>query len=326
MASGKQLALDFRRTRIVKGHGLSLAERLRAARRVPQAIVKVASYGQGLKEAMGQVSYISRKGKLELETDQGDRLTTLAQQKAVVHEWARDFGHRKNSRDTVNIVFSMPNGSDPEALRRSVRKVLERRFPDHEAVFGIHEEKKHPHAHVVMKMRGRNRKTKLDLRKEDLHHLREVFAEAAREEGVEMAVSPRAARGVGRKGTKRTVYHLRQKKIVPKAEKQTAQDTVVDLQKGSLEEKPWEKAMLKRNRIEREAYQAEAGKLRAAARQTQVDRETLLRAAADLERFAKTMPTPKTLRQTILEKLGQDPPSKSLDRPKSSQSQDGLDR
>ena len=139
----------------------ALAERLRAARGVPQAIVKVASYAQGLREAMGQVSYISRKGKLEIETDEGERLATMAQQKALVHEWARDFGRRKNSRDTVHLVFSMPHGSDPEALRRSVRKVSKREFPDQEAVFVVHTDKKHPHAHVVMKMRAREKKKKL---------------------------------------------------------------------------------------------------------------------------------------------------------------------
>src|SRR5439155_13410038 len=129
-----------------------------------------------------------------------------------------------------------------------------------------------------------------------------VFAEAAREEGVELAVSPRAARGVGRKGMKQVPYQLRQKKMVPKAEKQTAQETVFELQKGRIEERPWEKAMLKRNQAEREAYQTEADILRtAAARQSQRDRARLLQAAADLERFSETMPTPKTLRQTILE-------------------------
>jgi len=320
-------ALDFSQSRTVKGHGLALAERVRAARGVPQAIVKVASYAQGRSEVMGQVNYITRKGKLELETDEGEQLTTVEAQQGMVRRWSRDFGHRKNSRDTVHLVFSMPHGSDPEALRNSVRKVLQREFPDQEAAFVIHEETKHPHAHVVMKMQGRKKKKRLRLRKEDLHHLRETFAEAAREEGVELAVSPRAARGVGRKGMKQAPYHLRQKKMIPIAEKETAQETVFELQKGRIEEKPWEKAMQKRNQAEREAYQSEAVKLRAAAaRQSQQDRAMLLQAAADLERFSETMPKPKTLRQTLLEFLGVSAPSKLQDRKPPAKGENGIER
>ena len=181
MPADKGPALDFRQSRTVKGHGLSLPERLRAARGVPQAIVKVASYAQGRSEAMGQINYISRKGKLELETESGERVSGKKEQQALVRQWARDFGHRKNSRDTVHLVFSMPQDSDPEALRNSVRKVLQREFPGHEAVFAIHEDTQYPHAHVVMKMQDRKKEKRLKLRKEDLHHLRETYAEAARE-------------------------------------------------------------------------------------------------------------------------------------------------
>jgi hypothetical protein len=178
-----------------------------------------------------------------------------------------------------------------------------------------------------MKMQGRKKKKRLRLRKEDLHHLRETFAEAAREEGVELAVSPRAARGVGRKGMKQAPYHLRQKKMIPIAEKETAQETVFELQKGRIEEKPWEKAMQKRNQAEREAYQSEAVKLRAAAaRQSQQDRAMLLQAAADLERFSETMPKPKTLRQTLLEFLGVSAPSKLQDRKPPAKGENGIER
>ena len=111
------------------------------------------------------------------------------------------------------------------------------------------------------------------------------------------------------------------------AEKETAQETVFELQKGRIEEKPWEKAMQKRNHAEREAYQAEAAKLRAAAaRQSQQDRAMLLQAAADLERFSETMPKPKTLRQTILEFLGVSAPSKLQDRKPPAKGENGIER
>ena len=62
-------------------------------------------------------------------------------------------------------------------------KCLQRRFQGHEAVFAIHEDKKHPHAHVVVKMFNVETEKKLRLNRPDLYRLREIFAEAAREEG-----------------------------------------------------------------------------------------------------------------------------------------------
>jgi type IV secretion system T-DNA border endonuclease VirD2 len=113
--------------------------------------------------------------------------------------WSRDFDQRKDSRDTAHFVFSMPPGSDPKALRKAVRSVGQNTFPDNEWVIGIHQDKQHPHAHMVVKMRGRKKDKKVRLNKPELYRLREVFAEAAREQGVELTASPRAARGVGKK-------------------------------------------------------------------------------------------------------------------------------
>jgi len=46
-----------------------LAERLRAARRIPQAVVKVTSYAGGKAHVAHHLRYISRNGALALETD-----------------------------------------------------------------------------------------------------------------------------------------------------------------------------------------------------------------------------------------------------------------
>ncbi len=316
--------LDFSYRPLVKGHGLvvalPLAERLRAARGVPQAVVKVAGYGHGTPAAKRLLRYISRKGELPLETELGEVLTTTDEQKALVNDWAIDFDARGDSRDTVHLIFSMPPGSSPEALRRTIRTVLQRRFQGHEAVFAIHEDKKHPHAHVVVKMFNVETEKKLRLNRPDLYRLREIYAEAAREEGVEMAVSPRAARGIGRKGSRRVAHQLHRKGIVPRAEKETAREVLESLEKGDLRAKPWEVAMRRRNDLERQAYRTEAERLRTAALQNVKDRDALLKAAADLERFSRAMPTPKTLRQTMIDQLLQSPRPKN---PGSSRDHDG---
>jgi hypothetical protein len=261
--------LDLGRARIVKGKGLSinlpLAERLLAARRVPQAVVKVTGFGRGAKGVAKAMDYISRKGELPLEKDTGELIQGREEQRELVKDWSIDFDGPTNSRDSAQIVFSMPPGSSVEVLRAAVRATGARAFPDNEWVFGIHQDTEHPHAHMVVKMRGKEHGKKLRLKKADLRELRGMFAEAARERGVMLAASSRAARGVGRKGIRRTIHQLKQKGIRPEVDKQTIQEAGRELMKGDWKEKPWEKAMAERNKLEREAYRQEATALRQAA-------------------------------------------------------------
>jgi len=305
--------LDFGRAPIVKGRAPSIAmpmiERVRAAQGMKQAVVKVASYAHGIARVQGVMDYISRKGKLELETESGERITDRQEAKALAANWSGDFDRGRRSRDAVHVVFSMPAGSKVEALRESVRKVGARAFPDQEWVFAIHQDKQHPHAHMVIKMRGRKKDKKLRLGKPQLYKLREIFAEAAREEGVPLAASSRAARGIGRKGESQAIYQMHHKGIVPKVEKQAAEELIFDLERGPLMEKPWEKAMRERNERERKAYREEAARLRAAAIKARADQDHrlqhgLLKTAGDLERFAEDMPEAKSKRQAMLEKVG----------------------
>ena len=159
--------IELRRGGIVKGLGLyfpiSLAERLRNARGIPQAVVKVISYGHGSKGVGRTIDYISRKGELPLETETGDIVQGRKDQKELVRTWSRDFDRRKTSRDAVHIAFSMPKGSNPEALRRAVRTVLSRSFSGHESVFAIHEDRPHPHAGLCHSPRHRIRHRPLRL-------------------------------------------------------------------------------------------------------------------------------------------------------------------
>lgn len=297
--------LHFGKSRIIKGHSLSLGARLQAARGTPQAVVKVISYGHGAKAVSQSIDYISREGELPLETESGDIVLGRAEQKELVKNWSRDFGSRKGSRDSVHLAFSMPKGSDPEKLRGAVRTVLGRHFPGQEAVFAIHTDRPHPHAHVVIKMRSRETGKQLRLNMPEIHKLREAFAKAACEQGVELAASPRAARGVGKKSTGQAIHHMRQRGITPRVERQAVDEIISEFERGLTGEKPWEVAMRERNQKERKAYREEAEQLRAVATQQkiaqdQATRQALLKAAADLERFSKDMPEPKTRRQALL--------------------------
>ena len=329
--------IELRRGGIVKGLGLyfpiSLAERLRNARGIPQAVVKVISYGHGSKGVGRTIDYISRKGELPLETETGDVIQSRSEQKELVRTWSRDFDQRKTSRDGVHIAFSMPKGSNPEALRRAVRAVLRKSFSGHESVFAIHQDKPHPHAHVVVKMRGRESGKKLRLNKPELFKLREAFAEAAREQGIQLAVSPRSARGVGRKSIRQALYHLRKRGITPNVYKRDADEIIGSASHGDWQEKPWERAMRERNEHERRTYFEEAQSVRTEAIRLkstpdQRTEQAMLKAAEDLERYSRDMPVPKTRRQILLEKIAKrfgikyPPPRIQIQHPKQEQEHD----
>jgi hypothetical protein len=164
-----------------------------------------------------------------------------------------------------------------------------RAFSDYEWVFGIHEDRNHPHTHMMVKMRGREGEKKLQLRKADLYRLREMYAEAAREQGVQLAASPRAARGVQHKGLKQAVYHVRKEgKAIGSAK------AVPEIANDPVFMKPWEQVMAARQKREMEAYMSEARSLRLAALSREgKDQEKLRSAAGELEEFALSMMSPK---------------------------------
>jgi len=289
-----------------KGRGLriSISERLRVARRIPQAVVKVTSFCHGLRHVSRSLDYITRKGTLPLEKDNGEVLLGRDAQDELAADWSMDFDFHKRSRDTANLVFSMPPGSDVDALRGAVRKVGQRAFQDHEWVFAIHEDRSHPHAHMMVQMRGRENGKKLRLRKADLFHLRELFAEAAREEGVQLAASPRSARGVGRKGIRQDLYFMKQRGIDLRVEREAAQEAIQAAKNKTSEAKPWEDAMAVRHEAEQELNARYAERLRSEAEyKPPEEKKKLMRAAEDLERLAKTLPKPKSRRQAWIEQV-----------------------
>jgi len=323
---------ELGRTRIVKGHGLYLrlpiAERLRAARGVPQAVVKVTGFGRGLKGVRDAMAYISRDGALPLEKHTGDLIEGLEAQRELVNEWSIDFDGKRHSRDSAQIVFSMPPGSNVEALKAAVRATGSKAFPDNEWVFGIHTDTKHPHAHLVVKMRGRENGKKLGLKKADLFKLRTLFAETAREQGVELAASPRAARGVGRKAVRQTIHQLKQKGIKPDVHKQTAREALEEYQRNDWKKKPWEMAMAERNKLEREAYRQDARTLREEAEKCHEahERERLLKEAVELERFSQTMREPTTKRAAMKRWLYQESLKRQREIERKNQRDSGLER
>ena len=291
-----------------KAAALSIAERIRAARGVPQAVAKITRFHRTPTQCRRHFAYISRHGKLALETENGNLVMGLDEQRDLIDGWSKSFDHGKKSRNQMNYVVSATRGSSAEAVHKAARAFGQEAFGEHRYVFVMHTDKNHPHVHFAVRMQGQTKK--LNPRLKDLHRWRELWANKAREQGIEMACSPRAARGVGRRGQKLPIYHLQRKGITPNVTKLAVKDAA-----EADTDTPWEQYCRARNSAERRAYKQAAVDLRAAAQTSLPAARAKLEAAADdLERFSASMPLAKTRRQQLREALKARAKQKSEDR------------
>ncbi len=176
-----------------KAHAAKRAYRI--AQCYPQAVLKVISWAHDANSVMNTLSYISREGDLELEDPQGDKLNA-DQVKERLDEWAMDFDDwKKNSRESMHMTLSAPEGSPPGAVLEAARKFGRDIFPNHDYLFVRHDDTDHPHVHFVVKSRGYDL-TKVHPGRKDLREWREHFAQCMREEGVQVEASPRLMRGL----------------------------------------------------------------------------------------------------------------------------------
>ncbi|MCV5540478.1 relaxase/mobilization nuclease domain-containing protein, partial [Escherichia coli] len=74
----------------------------------------------------------------------------------------------------------------PEDLLESVRKTMNKKYPNHRFVLGYHNDKKeHPHVHVVFRIRDNDGK-RADIRKKDLREIRTGFCEELKMKGYDV--------------------------------------------------------------------------------------------------------------------------------------------
>ncbi|MGN6827995.1 relaxase/mobilization nuclease domain-containing protein [Paucibacter sp. M5-1] len=166
-------------------------------RRVPQVMVKVTGGGRCMKAIAAHFRYISKAGRLEIE----DELGLKASGREAVHEltdaW-RYGGSRIPEegprREALNVMLSMPQGTDPLAVLRAAREFAQIEFKDHRYLMVLHDHQANPHVHLSVRMESRHGH-RLNPRKADLRRWRELFAERLKGWGVEAGASSRASRG-----------------------------------------------------------------------------------------------------------------------------------
>ena len=271
----------------------------RLSRNAPEVLVKVSGSGKNREHSLAHLTYITRNGKLKAENERGERIEGLAAVKEVFVEWGfQTPGDSERKRaQTVNIVLSMPAGTEPAAVWNAARAFAKTAFShNYQYLLALHDDTDHPHVHLAVKAQGFDL-TWLQRTKADLQEWRDSFAEKLRDQGVEAEATPRRARGVVRKPQTQAMRHLVQEKrsTVFKAKVEEAIRDLAAPEKAPP--RPWEVAIRERQRQVRRAYVEVAQDL------AKAPDETSRGAATQLEQFLKSLPPLETERHRLRREL-----------------------
>lgn len=195
----------------------------RTVTRTPEVMVKVLTRGgQDLGAIRAHLSYLHRKGELEIETDQGERLAGRHVEKRLLEDWDLDVEQHRRRADLKpgkdrsppklvhKILFSMPPGTPPQKVLQAVTNFAREEFGlKHRYAMVLHTDEPHPHVHVVVKAVSEHG-ARLNIRKETLRRWRTEFARHLREQGVDANATDRAVRGVTAKSLRDPIYRAMQ--------------------------------------------------------------------------------------------------------------------
>jgi Relaxase/Mobilisation nuclease domain len=231
----------------------------RTVSRAPEVMVKVTGGGTNSGAVAAHFAYISRKGELAIETDDGYRVAGRDAQKALLNDWHLELsaGQYRGPRDgrvtarrvklVHNIVFSMPSPTPPEKVLAAARKFAREKFAlQHRFAMALHTDQQHPHVHMVVKAESeQGRRVHID--KTMLREWREDFARLMREQGIAANATPRALRGTNKGKTKDAIYRA-QRRGTSHAVRDRVKDVVNELMSTGTVHDPARRHMLETRR------------------------------------------------------------------------------
>lgn len=190
-----------------------LAEGLKTISRIttktPEVMVRISSKAKGAKHVLSHLQYITREGELMAEDEHGSDINGKAMVKDIASAWMEGstLGRRSNSRDTVNIILSMPPNTDRDKLLAAARQFARMTFGNsHSYILVRHDDTQHPHCHLAVRSLGVDGH-RLNPKRNDLQDWRTAFADACRQHGLAAEATTRRIRGVIRKPMKQAVLH-----------------------------------------------------------------------------------------------------------------------
>jgi hypothetical protein len=190
----------------------------RTVRRAPEVMVKVLPRGaQTVGAVRKHLDYIGRKGELELETDDGERLQGWDAGEQLVEDWDPDLESDRRGVGLASakqgpaklvhkIMLSMPPGTPAKGVLEAARNFAREEFAlKHRYALVLHTDEPHPHVHLVVKAIS-EQGVRLNIKKATLRHWRSEFARNLRLLGVEANATDRAVRGETKKAKKDGIY------------------------------------------------------------------------------------------------------------------------
>jgi type IV secretion system T-DNA border endonuclease VirD2 len=186
------------------------AKLARIVRKAPEVVVKVTGRQRGGKHVKAHLDYIGRKGGIEIETRDGEILTSKEDIAERAAEWSDTLQWRSRPTvSSVSLIFSMPEGTDPDKVLGAVRALAHAELSDnHDYVLALHTDTPRPHVHLTVQAEGLDR-TRFNPRPVQLNRFRERFARELRARGVAAEATPRRARGQGIAGSSMALVKLR---------------------------------------------------------------------------------------------------------------------
>jgi type IV secretory pathway VirD2 relaxase len=238
----------------------------RVVRGAPEVMVKITGFCKGAGHVKAHIKYITRNGKLEMENEREEVFFGKEENNLLFSDWKENLGEskrRKNQRDTMSLVLSKPESTDPEAVKKAAREFAKATFgKNYEYVFVLHTDRPQPHCHISVKCLGFNGK-RLNPRKADLQIWRKRFAEKLRDQGEEAEATPRRSRGVVKKAVRGIIMRIergdkshkpRVSKVTALKIKETAIEIITEAKGLPVDLKPWEEAIMTRQSEIRRAW------------------------------------------------------------------------
>ncbi|MGJ0533168.1 relaxase/mobilization nuclease domain-containing protein [Methylocystis sp.] len=273
----------------------------RIVKRALEVMVKITGRTKSVEHLKSHFEYITRNGELAGETEQGALLVGRVGLKDLQSRWADDAAldnrRRRDGSLSVNVILSMPAGTDAAAVKDAARAFAIETFGEnHDFVFVQHLEDKHPHVHLTVRSLGHDGK-RLNPRKADLQVWRERFAGELRLRGIAAEASPRRTRGKVRKADRGTILALRKREITPYVDRRAREEVLREAVEGKSAERPWEKQIQSRQEGIRRRYLDYASELERTGEATD---QTLAR---QMREFVRDMPTIETRRHALSREL-----------------------
>ncbi|MBM3652647.1 MAG: type VI secretion protein [Alphaproteobacteria bacterium] len=273
----------------------------RIVKRAPEVMVKITGRTKSVEHLKSHLDYITRNGDLAGETEQGALLSGRVGLKDLQQRWADDAAldnfRRRDGSLSVNVILSMPAGTDEVAVKDAARAFAIETFGgNHDFVFVQHLEDKHPHVHLTVRSLGYNGR-RLNPRKADLQVWRERFAGELRLRGIEAEATPRRTRGRVRKADRGAVLALRKRGVLPLVDRRAREEALREARDGKAGKRPWEEKIRSRQQAIRKTYLLFTEELESAGPAS--DRAL----ARELRKFVRDMPAIETRRHVLMREL-----------------------